>query len=128
MSVWSRGVVLLAAAALAGCELRSLVSLPADGGPAPVVCAGDTTPCGGGCVFVQSDSQNCGGCGVACSAKDSCVAGVCRQVECVVAVDCPLTLHAAARCEDRRCVRGPCEKGFFDFDGMATRGCGLLRG
>ena len=35
------------------------------------------TLCGEACVDVQSDKNNCGGCGVSCSANQACAAGVC---------------------------------------------------
>jgi hypothetical protein len=35
------------------------------------------TMCGEACVDVQTDKNNCGGCGVSCSANQACAAGVC---------------------------------------------------
>jgi hypothetical protein len=35
------------------------------------------TTCGEACVDIQTDKNNCGGCGVSCSANQACAAGVC---------------------------------------------------
>jgi hypothetical protein len=35
------------------------------------------TLCGEACVDVQTDKNNCGGCGVSCSANQACAAGIC---------------------------------------------------
>ncbi|MBN1607734.1 MAG: glucosylceramidase [Polyangiaceae bacterium] len=40
-------------------------------------CGGGLSSCGAGCVNLQTDSQNCGICGQACSVGQSCQAGVC---------------------------------------------------
>jgi hypothetical protein len=45
------------------------------------------TDCGGVCVDVANDPNNCGGCGLLCPQGDSCSAGVCIAVEAPVA-DC----------------------------------------
>ncbi len=46
-------------------------------------CAPGEVDCGGACVDTSTDPNHCGGCGVACSAGESCSAGIC-----VVAEDC----------------------------------------
>jgi hypothetical protein len=40
-------------------------------------CAAGSTLCSGSCVNTQTDPNNCGGCGVACAAGQSCVSGTC---------------------------------------------------
>ncbi|MCB9554177.1 MAG: putative metal-binding motif-containing protein [bacterium] len=51
----------------------------------------------------QSDVSNCGLCGVVCAFA-----------------------HAPAMCEAGRCVRGPCEVGWHDADGVVENGCEYL--
>lgn len=52
-----------------------------DGGVAPRfdsgLCVGAQVACGGLCVDTQSDVQNCGGCGIACTGAALCSGGVC---------------------------------------------------
>jgi hypothetical protein len=42
-------------------------------------CAPGDRCCGGACIDVAGDRENCGGCGMACAAGDVCVAGGCRR-------------------------------------------------
>jgi hypothetical protein len=44
-------------------------------------CPSGSTLCGGNCVDLQSDPQNCGQCGNACATEQSCVSGVCSVVD-----------------------------------------------
>lgn len=46
----------------------------------PIQCSGGETSCGGVCVDTQRDRENCGGCGIACSAEENCRSGICRPV------------------------------------------------
>jgi hypothetical protein len=67
-------------------------------------CSGRSKPlndCSGAAVDLQTDLNHCGACGHAC----------------------PTPAHAAATCAAGRCGRGPCEAGWFDFDGDVTLGC-----
>jgi len=41
------------------------------------ICPSDQRLCGGACVSLQSDPQNCGACGTACGAGQGCSLGVC---------------------------------------------------
>ena len=45
------------------------------------------TDCGGTCIDIANDPNNCGGCGLVCPQGDSCSAGVCIAVQAPVA-DC----------------------------------------
>jgi hypothetical protein len=42
-------------------------------------CPSGTSVCGNSCVDIQTDPQHCGTCGVACTANQDCVNGVCQQ-------------------------------------------------
>src|SRR5262249_37303088 len=51
-----------------------------DAGP-PGCCPNENQlNCGGNCVFYLTDVNNCGGCGLACSAGQICDTGVCRTL------------------------------------------------
>ena len=41
------------------------------------MCPGQTAPCNGACLDLGADPSNCGQCGVACAAEQSCVSGNC---------------------------------------------------
>lgn len=45
-----------------------------------LLCAAGTNLCNGTCVDLGSDPANCGGCGVACPAGDTCQAGTCVYI------------------------------------------------
>jgi hypothetical protein len=62
---------------------------------------GQCLPPGATSVDTQNDPQHCGQCGASC----------------------PVPVHAAARCAEGRCGRGPCQAGFFDVDGSSVFGC-----
>jgi hypothetical protein len=42
-----------------------------------LVCASDQQACGGQCTSIETDPHNCGACGAACAAGESCAAGQC---------------------------------------------------
>jgi len=44
-------------------------------------CATGTTDCGGRCVDLQTDSFNCGGCGIRCSSGQTCCSGHCVDTQ-----------------------------------------------
>lgn len=52
------------------------VDCACNGGPA---CGGGETCCAGGCVDLDDDGHNCGGCGRACAAGQQCNDGECRD-------------------------------------------------
>ena len=58
-------------------------------------CPSDQRVCGGACVLLATDPQNCGACGRACGAGEAC-----RQGQC--------TTCAAACGDNQRCVDGMC--------------------
>jgi hypothetical protein len=60
-------------------------------------CPGGGVLCNGACVNIASDERNCGRCGRACSAIDTCIAGGCGL--------------------------GTCASGTADCDGRRTNGC-----
>jgi hypothetical protein len=48
--------------------------------PPPIsACSTNQAQCSGACVDIQSDSQNCGMCGVQCGGSDICIAGQCQS-------------------------------------------------
>lgn len=77
---------LLAAAALAGCKTE-------------VVCTSTQVLCDGQCTSLQSDAANCGACGRACGAGQSCSEGLCCQGS-----QCPPAVYAA--CFNGNAVQG----------------------
>ncbi|MDB4977270.1 MAG: hypothetical protein JWN48_5611 [Myxococcaceae bacterium] len=50
---------------------------PVDAGAPPLVCSGDTSACNGQCVNLTNDGSNCGSCGHACSATQTCTDSKC---------------------------------------------------
>jgi hypothetical protein len=86
-------------ALLAGCA-EPAISVADAGGTVAAADAGPSADCLPGAA-TEADVRNCGACGNVCAAPS----------------------HATARCVAGRCTRGPCEAGFFDFDGPATAGC-----
>jgi hypothetical protein len=49
--------------------------IPDDGGVC--ICPADEADCGGACVDTLFDELNCGGCGMACAAGETCNRGIC---------------------------------------------------
>ncbi len=47
-----------------------------------VTCTGGLVACGSDCVDIDSDPDNCGGCGVSCNG-DECIQGTCNTTVCV---------------------------------------------
>ncbi|MFO0575188.1 MAG: alkaline phosphatase family protein [Polyangia bacterium] len=66
----------MALAAAGGCGSNEMIA-PADGG-APA-CPTGQAACGGRCIDVTSDDENCGGCGAACTGAMHCGGGTCRD-------------------------------------------------
>lgn len=58
-------------------------------------CGPGEAVCGGDCVDVSSDPDNCGGCGESCSGQDSCYDGTCNG---------PAACNACAAGEPRECA------------------------
>jgi hypothetical protein len=139
---------------LGGCAVPEMLmpdaSRPDSGAIAPpdaaldVQCAAGQQLCAGRCASTQSDTMNCGACGVACSAGQSCVAGACRsdcpapRMQCSgmcldVQTDnlncgacgraCPAPANAAAVCAAGACAMGACAAGFADCDRDPSNGC-----
>ena len=80
-------------------------------------CRGGLVKCAGGCADLTSDPANCGGCGIACGAGDSCQAGACAPdvrpdvcVELAVCnapyVGCGTTAGGVGDCSCERAVEG----------------------
>ena len=63
-----------------------------------ISCTGGTVDCGGICVDTANDDFDCGGCGITCSASESCIGGVCAGA-CTADLD-PCTV-------DSECCPGP---------------------
>jgi glucosylceramidase len=64
-------LVALAALAVVACSRSG-------GAPPGLTCPVDQAPCGSaGCIDVQADPMNCGGCGIPCSTDQMCQGGVC---------------------------------------------------
>lgn len=76
---------------------------PSEGGAsttASVDCDPGLSACGVLCVDIQTDSTNCGGCGISC-----------------------VVPNAASSCQAGACAVGECTVGWFDCDGDPNNGC-----
>jgi outer membrane protein assembly factor BamB len=67
------------------CAAPDRCHLPGTCDPASGACSSLPRPtggtdCGSACVDVSSDSANCGGCGLACAAGQTCAAGTCQAL------------------------------------------------
>jgi len=92
---------------LSGCWVQYTLPAETDGaqGSTSVVeCGPPDDPsriCGGVCVDVGHDSENCGGCGIACEEDETCEDGVCEEAP---PCDCHPELEV---CEDDVCLCRP---------------------
>jgi len=104
-------------------------------------CTGGTTDCAGTCVDTNSDSSNCGACGVACGGGTTCSAGTCQcpglQQFCGASCTdtdtdvnncgtcnnvCPLTPNANPFCSAGSCGAS-CLSGFDNCNSNPNDGC-----
>jgi hypothetical protein len=74
------------AAADAGSDMGFPSELPApiDAGPEtgfPLECPAGLVVCNAACVNLQTDQTNCGGCGIACTTSQVCLAGMCTTID-----------------------------------------------
>ena len=80
--------------------------------PADATCANaGESQCGelGGCIDTQSDSKNCGGCGMACSDDTRCIAGKCSACGAKDQVCCSDDICKQGSCEQGTCKLRACE-------------------
>lgn len=68
-------------------------------------CTTGTTACSGACVDTDSDANNCGACGNACAAGQTCTAGVCDACPDLTPTECEAPLNA---CVDPRADSSSC--------------------
>ncbi len=100
--------------------------------------------CGARCVNLQTDNANCGACGTACGAGQSCAAGACVITSCpsgqtlcsgrcvdansdlsncgACGTACPPRANATASCSGGACGFA-CGAGWGDCDSSASNGC-----
>jgi hypothetical protein len=93
-------------------------------------CSADTTPCGGACVDLMSDPDNCGACGDVCRTDENCVRGECGEPNCerpgattnltACGRDCVDLQTAQAHCG---ACDNPCLVGFGCTDGECVILC-----
>jgi hypothetical protein len=99
-----------------------------------VSCPIGQTACSGTCIDTQTDNANCGGCGNACSAGQTCMAGVCTcpmgQMTCSGAcVDTQTDNANCGACGNACPVGQTCMAGACRVDCMAPRTiCGMGAG
>lgn len=105
---------------------------------------GDQTACGSdGCVYLDSDTDNCGSCGRSCAYGEVCASGTCGcpqqgQMLCdgtcidvqydryncgACGHDCENLSNMSVSCESGACVNGGCDSGYRDCNGSASDGC-----
>lgn len=123
---------------------RDVISDTADA--APDNGCGTRSLCAGVCIDTQTDTRNCGLCGVSCAApsnaSSTCVAGRCGYAcnagfhdcggACVsnaavatcgsACSPCAARANATATCDGSAC-RYACNTGFADCDGVTSNGC-----
>jgi Lectin C-type domain/Stigma-specific protein, Stig1 len=73
----SAGATVRDAAVRDGAVLDTGTPAAADSGTLPVACSNGQTNCGNTCVDTTSDEANCGGCGSACAADQTCRDNIC---------------------------------------------------
>jgi hypothetical protein len=79
-------------------------------------CSSDMTLCGGTCAKLDTDPANCGACGYACGAGESCY-GACF---------CPFNTTCGGACVDL--ASDPGEIALGQRGGKRSQKCGLFRG
>jgi|GEM_PF-1241777 len=89
------------ASAQAGSQAGGVAGASSAGARPPVSCD-EGSPCGVSCVDLDSDPNNCGGCGRTC-----------------------VIPNASARCASGQCQVASCEPGYLDQDGALDNGCEL---
>lgn len=105
----------------------TLTSLVLTGCPAEgVVCRPGQTACGELCVDVQSDSVNCGACGVTCEESQTCQAGACacRDGASLCGESCTVLANDANHCG---ACGNACNAGDLCQDGVCTSTCAAGR-
>ena len=133
------------------CAVRCQQPFFCSGGVCTDKCPTGQLPCGGKCIDVTSDPQNCGGCGLVCSlshAKTTCSNSICVIVACDAqwgdcnnqpADGCEAQLgtvqncsrcgdacsfaNAQATCSQGVCQMLSCHPGYGDCDATAANGC-----
>ncbi|MFO0606478.1 MAG: hypothetical protein U0324_25120 [Polyangiales bacterium] len=91
-----------ASAAIDGSALADAVDAADTGADvaAELTCGAGLTLCGGRCVTTATDRAHCGGCGNACPAGNSCVAGACVVDRCLDVTCAPAdACHAPNTCD-----------------------------
>lgn len=111
--------IAVAALVLTGCQ-GSLVAFKAD---ASVTCGSGVTDCASVCVDLKTDAANCGACGKACAATESCVASACYPNDCLSG-DCTATqVCVSSLCTDKSCVGVTCGAGLKCASGLCVSAC-----
>jgi len=121
--------------------------------PASLPCSSGQALCGGFCIDVTSDTNNCGSCGAVCNlsqAVAACSSGTCAVSSCQTGFGncdntasngcetslttdlsncgscgnaCPSYSHASAACNNGSCGIGTCSAGYANCDNNPSNGC-----